>query len=361
MTMPRCFTCLLLMITISTAFAVNKRGLNNARFYKAGNAYIQYIGRIDFTNPQLPRIWAPGAYVNAKFKGSFCKIIINDEVLWNKNHNYLEVVVDGKNPVRIQTAQKTDTITLATGLNNGIHTFTLCKDTEANIGYIEVAGIICNQLLPPPKLPQRKIEFIGNSITCGAGMDQQKVPCHTGLWHDQHNAYMAYGPRTARQLNAQWHLTSVSGIGLMHSCCNLPIIMGQVFDKVDLSNNTIKWDFSLYQPDVVTICLGQNDGLQDSAKFVNNYIDFVKTVRLHYTRSSIVCLTSPMANDTLKAFLTKSLKAVVKQINNEGDKKVSYYVFKKWYHNGCDYHPDMDEHRQIADELTAYVKNLKDW
>lgn len=359
--MRRYFACLLFMITISAAFAIRKPGLNVARFYKAGNAYIQYVGRIDFTNPQLPRIWVAGAYVNARFKGTFCKIVINDEVLWNKNHNYLEVIVDGKDPVRIQTTKKTDTITLAAGLNNGMHTFTLCKDTESNIGYIEVAGLICDQLLPPPPLPQRKMEFIGNSITCGAGMDQSAVPCHTGLWQDQHNAYMAYGPRTARLLNAQWHLTSVSGIGLMHSCCNLDMVMGQVFDKIDMRTNAIKWDFSLYQPDVVTICLGQNDGVQDSARFVTNYIGFVKNVRLHYANSNIVCLTSPMANDTLKTFLTKSLKAVVTELNNTGDKKVSYYVFKQWYHNGCDYHPDMDEHRQIADELTMYIKTLKHW
>ena len=42
------------------------------------------------------------------------------------------------------------------------------------------------------------IEFIGNSITCGAAADPSEVPCDAGVYHDQHNAYAAYGPRVAR-------------------------------------------------------------------------------------------------------------------------------------------------------------------
>lgn len=44
-------------------------------------------------------------------------------------------------------------------------------------------------------------------------------------------------------------------------------------------NDTIIGDFNKYQPDVVTICLGQNDGIQDSAAFCNNYIAFIKQLR----------------------------------------------------------------------------------
>jgi hypothetical protein len=349
-------------VTMSSVFTLYGQSMRSvSHFYPASNSFISYIGRVDHSDAALPRFWAPGVYVTAKFKGSFCKIVVNDEMLWGKNHNYLEIVVDGKNPVRIQTSKKTDTINIANGLTNGVHSFLLCKDTESNIGYIEIVGVMCQQLLPPSKLPNRRIEFVGNSITCGTGLDQSQVPCHTGLWQDQHNAYMSYGALTARQLNAQWHLTSVSGIGLTHSCCNLNMLIADVFDKVNLRENVIDWNFNFYQPQVVTLCLGQNDGIQDSAKFANAYIDFIKNVRSRYANASIICLTSPMANDGLKTFLSASLKGIIKKLNNDGDKKVSYYVFKKRYHNGCDEHPDMDEHRQIAGELSAYIKKLKKW
>ncbi|HEY4786691.1 MAG TPA: hypothetical protein VIH57_11605, partial [Bacteroidales bacterium] len=172
------------------------------------NPNIQYTGRIDFTNPKAPRFWTPGVYIKAKFTGTSCKIVINDEVKWGKNHNYLEIVVDESNPYRIRTVGKTDTITVADNLTNGEHTVLICKDTETNIGYLEFLGFICKGLTPLPPKPSRKIEFIGNSITCGTGSDQSQVKCGQGVWQDQHNAYMAYGPVVARKLNAQWHLTS---------------------------------------------------------------------------------------------------------------------------------------------------------
>ena len=61
------------------------------------------------------------------------------------------------------------------------------------------------------------MEFIENSITCGTGSDQSVVPCDKGVRQDQHNAYLSYSPAVARSFNAQWQLSAVSGIGLMHS------------------------------------------------------------------------------------------------------------------------------------------------
>ena len=204
-------------------------------FYSADNNLIQYTGRIDFTDPKLPRFWQPGVSIKAKFKGTECYIIVNDEILWGKNHNYLEIVIDGK-AKRLQTKTRSDTIKAAENLPYGDHTIVICKNTEANIGYLEFVGITCQKLLAPDAKPKRKIEFIGNSITCGTGADQSEIPCGKGVWQDQHNAYLSYGPATARALNAQYYLSAVSGIGLMRSCCNMNIIMPQVFDKISMRN-----------------------------------------------------------------------------------------------------------------------------
>ncbi|MBL7741558.1 MAG: hypothetical protein JNK14_20230 [Chitinophagaceae bacterium] len=329
------------------------------RFHPADHVYIEYTGRIDFSDPKLPRFWQPGVYISFRVKGNYCGIIVNDEELWGKNHNYLELVVDGKT-MRLQTKTKRDTIVVP-GLSGGIHNVTLVKNTEANIGYLELTGILCNELIEPLGKPERKIEFIGNSITCGTGNDQSLVPCGKGVWQDQHNAYLSYGAITARKLNAQYHLSAVSGIGLMHSCCNMDVIMPQVFDKVSMRNNAIPWDFKKYQPDVVTVCLGQNDGVQDSAAFCNNYIRFIKKLREYYPRATIICLTSPMADASLTAFMKKTLTAVVEKVKREGDKKVASYFFSRQYSSGCDYHPSLEEHQQIADELTRFIKKRMKW
>ena len=329
-------------------------------FFPADHSFIQYTGRIDFTNPKLPRFWQPGVYFNTKFSGTSCEVILNDEVLWGTNHNYIEVVVDGK-PIRLQTKTKCDTIKVASGLPDGIHTLLVCKNTEANIGYMELVGIRCKELIEPEAKPLHKIEFIGNSITCAASADASVVPCHKGLWHDQHNAYMGYAATTARSLNAQYHLSSVSGIGLMHSCCNMDVIMPQVYDKVSMRNNEIPWNFNNYTPDVVTVCLGQNDGIQDSTKFVNNYIDFLGRLRKYYPDATIICLTSPMADDGLRDFMKKTLAAVVQHFNKAADKKICMFIFDKQYKNGCDYHPDLAEHAEIAKLLTKFIREKMKW
>ena len=304
-------------------------------------------------------MWSPAVYVNLKFKGNNVTAVINEQELWGKNHNYLEIVLDDKKQ-RIATKYKTNYISIK-NLKDGEHKLTICKNTEANIGYIEFAGVYCKALLKPALKPKRKIEFIGNSIACGTGSDESEIPCGKGVWQDQHNAYMAYGPVTARGLNAQWHVSAVSGIGLMHSCCNMNVVMPPVFNKIDMRGDSIVWNFKNYQPDILTISLGQNDGLQDSTAFSNAYISFIKELRAYYANTKIVLLTSPMADEKLKAFLKTQIIAVVKFFNNHADKNLAYYFFKRSYNSGCDAHPSLAEHQLIAAELTGYLKTLMHW
>ncbi len=331
------------------------------QFIGADHRDIQYTGRIDFSNPKLPRFWTAGVYIQVKFKGTSCSIIVNDEELGGKSHNYLEIAIDQQKPFRIQTTGKTDTIAIATGLQRGAHTLTICKNTEALIGYLEFAGLLCEGIMPMPAKPQRKIEFIGNSITCGMGSDLSVVPCDSAEWYDQHNAYFSYGPTVARALKAQYHLTSESGIGLMHSCCDKPFVMPQVFDKVNIATNTMSWDFSKYIPDVVTVCLGQNDGIQDSVKFCTAYVDFIHTIRKHYPSAQIICLTSPMADAALTKALKNYLTGIVNYTNAQGDKKISKYFYSRSFNSGCGGHPDLKEHQLIANELTAYIRSVMKW
>jgi hypothetical protein len=327
-------------------------------FNEPTNPLIQYTGRIEKTTKSLIRFWAPGVYVKAKFKGNNCIVYLNDEVLYGTVHNYIEIVIDDQKPMRVQLKYARNAITV-NDLSKGDHTILICKDTEAENGYLDFAGIDCKKLLPTPPKPKLKIEFIGNSITCGFGADMSEIPCGKRDWYDEHNAYMSYGARTARALNAQWHLTAVSGIGMMHSCCNLPILMPQVFDKINMRRDSIQWDFKQYIPDIVTICLGQNDGIQDSATFCKTYVDFVKTVRSKYANATIILLTSPMGDSKLTAVLKNYLTSIVSFFNENGEKNIDKYFFKKQYHEGCGGHPSVAEHKEISDELVGFMKKKK--
>jgi len=357
---PAFFIFILFSISFGHAQTASRQK-EKINFYKASNPYFQYTGRIDFSDPLKPGFWSAGVYIKAKFKGNFCEILLNDEVLYGSYHNYIELVLDNDKPIRMQTTGKANTITLPQKLSDKTHRITIYKNTEDGIGYLEFIGLRCKELLPSPPKPVRKIECIGNSITCGMSNDISEVPCGKGQWYDQHNAYMSYGMITARALNARVHLTAVSGIGLMHSCCNLTITMPKVFDNMDLRMGTKKWNFKNYQPDIVTICLGQNDGIQDSAIFCNTYVQFIKRLRNYYPKATIICLTSPMADARLMTVLKKYLSSIVAFVNKNGDKKVHKYFFSKRYHNGCGGHPDINDHLQIANELVPFIKKVMKW
>lgn len=350
----------LLLLNLVIIAIVTTAPASPVSFFPATDPRIRYMGRIDFSDPALPRFWQPGVSITISFKGTRCAIILQDEVLWGQSHNYLELILDEK-PVRKKMNASRDTIWAGEELPDGVHTLEVVKNTEANTGYMELVGFLCTSLLELPAPPGRKIEFYGNSITCGTGSDISAIPCGKGRWEDQHNAYFSYAAITARTLHASYHLSAVSGIGLTRSCCNMDIVMPGVYDKVSMRNDTINWDFSRWQPDIIGICLGQNDGIMDSAVFVQHYIDFIKSLRRHNPGATFICLTSPMADRTLADWMRKMIEAVKHESGRQGEHRVLTYAFSKQYHNGCDNHPDMQEHTEIAKELSDFIKKQLNW
>lgn len=112
---------LLFLVTVTSLQAKPDKKLN---FYSPDHPFIQYTGRIDFSDPLLPRFWQPGVYITFHFKGNECEIVLNDEVLWGNIHNYIELVVDGKE-YRVQMKSKSDTISLSVCFRRS-STFSYC-------------------------------------------------------------------------------------------------------------------------------------------------------------------------------------------------------------------------------------------
>jgi len=351
-----CLCIIMLLSVFSIAHAQES-------FYTGDDARIQYVGRIDFTQPHQPRLWLPGSYFCFYTRDNQVQLIIEDEQLYGQHQNYLEIVIDGKPLQRIHLTRRVDTILihLPADHSRSGHQVLICKDTESGNGFVACRGIICKTLLKPDPLPARKIECFGNSITCGFGADTSEIPCGKGAWYDQHNAYMSYGAVAARLLRAQWHLSAVSGIGLIHSCCQMQITMPEVYDKIDMREDSLPWNFANYQPNVVTICLGQNDGIQDSVAFCKAYVQFIHTLRKVYPHAYIICLNSPMADEKLNTVLKKYISSVCKAMQDEGDTRISYFFFTRRYNHGCGQHPDVREQQEMGKLLAAYIRSRMHW
>jgi lysophospholipase L1-like esterase len=336
--------------------------------YKPDNKCIRYVGRIDFADPLRPRLSSSGAFFQVKFRGSSCELLLEDQHI--NNYSYIVAVIDGEYKGRIKINSKQTNYLVAQNLKNSDHTLLICKATEASNGYIAFFGIVCEKLLPNDPPPPRKIEFIGNSITCGMAMDLSEVPCGAGQWYDQHNAYLAYGPLLARELNADWLLSSVSGMGMTRNWNSPGPTMPQVYGNLYLNtDSTVKWDQDRYVADLITIALGTNDfsegdgsydrGRLDSTQFVNDYINFIKYIRQRNHQASIYCLSSPAVSPESSTLLVKYLTAIVKHMKEiEKDQKIYQYNFSTSYNKGCNGHPDKNEHELMAAELLPYLKKI---
>lgn len=171
-----------LLGTLLSVFGYNTCAQNKASekrttiFYKASNTNFQYTGRIDFSNPELPRFWAPGVYIKAVFSGPECEILINDEMLWGSSHNYISVVVDNQPAKRIKLSDKINLIKVAQNLSEGKHTLLVSKSTESGIGFLEFVGIRCEKLLKPEASQNAKLSSMEIQLHAALGAIYQKFP-----------------------------------------------------------------------------------------------------------------------------------------------------------------------------------------
>jgi len=339
---------------------------------KADTLYAQQLkpyGRYTFTAQKQLELVSSAVHFGFSFKGNEC--VMYASLTDTAAHNYLQYELDGVYQKRIRISGNTNVPIVIKATGTGEHIIWIYKATEAHTGGIFISKIAANKVkaLKVQKAPL--IEFIGNSITCGAAADASEVACGAGAYHDQHNAYMAYGPRLARDLKANYILSSVSGIGIYRNWNSDAPVMPQVYDKVDFQENSTRmWDFSTYTPKVVSIALGTNDLSKGDGKkfrkpfdpevFVSSYVKFVQQVKAKYPKAQIALLSSPMAKGDNRILLQNCLSSVKQKIEAAypADKPVATFFFEPMDPHGCTGHPDVDDHRIMAEQLKPFFKKL---
>ena len=334
---------------------------NTFTTFKGGDSRILLNGRFDLSDSSHPKVWAPGAYFELKFEGPFCEINIDDEHKYFSNHNYIEVILDNKNSKRIRLNKSHNRILIGEFLKDTIHHLLVCKNTESGIGFIQFKNITCKSLLPIKNTKKRLIEFIGNSTTCGNGSDSSQIKFGKGEWYDYHNAYRSYGVVVAKRFNANWILSSVSGIGLTRNCCGVKNTMPEIYNRISFNIDSPIWKFPRKKPDVLCVTLGQNDGCQKETIFVNTYVKFLSSLRKRYPKTTIICCSSQMANDKLKVHLKKCITSVILKMKTKKDLNIYSFFYSRSYTSGYANHPTVGEHKIIAKELGDFIKKIKKW
>jgi len=342
----------------------------------ANDPNIYYMGRID-CRPEGPSFAFPGVSVRVRFAGDALDLRLSDSGTGTpQSTNYYDVSIDGAAPTRLEVSAGQQVYPLARDLVGAEHSVEIVKRVESNsnTGKGQVLGFRVREgatLLPTAARPLR-LEFVGDSITCGYGNEiSTTTPDDFHYTTLNSNANLAYGAVVARQLDAEYVAVAVSGRGVYRNYSDgsgdhLPVI----YDKTLPDDAAAPaWDFTRYTPDVVVVNLGTNDFSPpgpDHEQFKAAYTSFLSNLRGHYPSALLLAVVGPMLSDGFPAgvqawtTIQSDVSGVVSELTAQGDANVHYLALTPQSPPyGEDYHPTIATHQGMAQVVAAEITRLR--
>lgn len=227
------------------------------------------------------------------------------------------------------------------------------------------------EITPVPEKPL-KIEFIGDSITCGYGVEGDLTRTFTTATE---NAEKAFAFLTARALNADVVMDSFSGHGVLSAYTEGDIdtegLVPLFYEKIGSNAyvlpggktlQQISWDFSLFRPDYIVINLGTNDfswtrGIPERVEaYERNYREFLTMVRRNNPDARILCVLGIMGT----ALNDAMVRAAGQWSRDNGDPEIRTLTVDEQDQErdgiGTDYHPSEITQRLLAEKVTTAIK-----
>ena len=310
--------------------------------------------------------------------------IISDPENWSKeNLGWIGIFVSDLDKdyalqadCRIELSQKENDCVLFESDEEKTVKIRVMKISEDAFGMAGFAGLEIDghlEVLPEQKY-DLKLEYIGDSITCGYGID--------GVWEkdnfrtDIERADKGYAYLTARKLNADYNMISWSGIGLSSTYVDPSIelpdnnwTMPRTWPYTDksaslrLKKDPEVWEASKYKPDFVIINLGTNDQSWTRDKeertltFINLYRGLLEEVHRRSPDAKIICCLGVMgqllcpavetAVEKFKAeFPSAQIKTLVFPVQDEKDGIAA------------DWHPSAATHEKMARQLSEFIRKF---
>lgn len=258
--------------------------------------------------------------------------------------------------------------------SNSAHTvkIKILKLSEAAFSKTGIVSLSADGDTVPTKPLLKRFEFIGDSITCGFGIEGKCA--EEGFRTETENSYITYGAEVANAFNADFNLISWSTIGVYSSDSkedaekpNDGWIMPMLYDYTDIGienvlgiSEHINWDFSSFVPDAVFINLGTNDmsftrGIPERVNaFKEAYKKFILHILEKNPTSEIFCVLGMMGGE-----LYPAIEEAAAEIN---DKKVHALALDEQLEAdgiGSEKHPNWVTHKKAAEKIINTIHQLK--
>jgi lysophospholipase L1-like esterase len=265
-------------------------------------------------------------------------------------------------------------IKLPAGLKKGKHTVELQKRSEGFYGSITIGKVTTDGKLEADKIPNRKIQFIGDSITVGYGIGGV-FPCsNTAVLEDNPKTYAALA---AKSLKADYDVIAWSGIGLVRNTAygstpGDPTMINR-YTQYGANDPENSYTFPKSDnPNAIVIALGTNDFSNNNnreplngTEFASATVSFIRSIQKHYPKAQFFLLQSPMISDGYPAGenqWTTQKNAFESAITQLGSSKVH---FIGWAPQGsevtCDYHPTAATNAAQAPVVASAIAKVLGW
>ncbi|HUG10601.1 MAG TPA: SGNH/GDSL hydrolase family protein [Opitutaceae bacterium] len=331
----------------------------------ADNRAIQFSGRTEGIGTAKVTFGWSGDRMRLRFRGSSSVGVFLDD---NSGENYAMAWIDGQPGKKFRLNASDGFYAVVEGLDEGEHTVEVVRVTECNFGLTHFRGFALDrgaEVLPWPGAHDRKIEFIGDSITCGYGVEVDDPNLH--FEPATENFCLGYSALTARQLDADYLVVARSGIGMVRNFDGprdgSDGTMPQVYPHTFFLRPDSDWDHRRFTPDVVCLNLGTNDFSTTGVnveKLVAAYTKFLALLLERYPDAKIVLVQGPMENsEELRAALNEAIKRQGEAASNRVHRFALSPQGALGY--GADYHPNRAQSVVSAGELTAFLSDLMNW
>ena len=301
--------------------------------------------------------------------------------------NYFSVFVDGELrpnansslPFSFSTENwESDTIypvTLVDGLDSSSHRIDVFKCSEAQWNgktvapnYVSLHGLDCtgDRDIDVTKStpPQRRIEFIGDSITAGYCNLCEQFPAVKNAAAESH--FDSWPAAVARIVSAEFHSVAWSGYGIVNNCCGGSTHMPAVYSRALSSDSGSVWSLSDWIPDAVVINLGTNDvgsGAYDEAAFVSAYTKLCLDIVGGYGPSTALFLACGPMTDKYCGGVRGTVEAVAAAAASSGMSLVVQMLdqTRLGIANSCCGHPSASEDAILAMHAAEQIMQSLGW